>query len=162
IFGPNERPFVVHEVTDRGTFEIVTIDQYVTLGSWLANMGVGYGYGNFEDHDVVNFINNHDSQRDDDSWRESLFREHEVDIAEDTVSPYTYSAFEYNTTYRRRVLNRDNRPPGRVTYKEGDLYRLALAFMLAWPYGYPMVTSSFYFQNRNQGPPHLGAHTGFA
>ncbi|KAK6040590.1 hypothetical protein COOONC_21905 [Cooperia oncophora] len=31
---------------------------------WLANMGNGYGYGNLEDHDVVNFIDNHDVQRD--------------------------------------------------------------------------------------------------
>ncbi|KAK6010832.1 alpha amylase, catalytic domain protein, partial [Ostertagia ostertagi] len=93
IFGPNERPFVVHEVTDRGTFEIVTIDQYVTLGSWLANMGSGYGYGNFEDHDVLNFINNHDSQRDDDRWREAISAIPAVDNGEEA---YTHSAFEYN------------------------------------------------------------------
>lgn len=27
------------------------------------NLGPGYNYGNEEDHDVLNFIDNHDNQR---------------------------------------------------------------------------------------------------
>jgi len=31
---------------------------------------------------------------------------------------------------------------------------MAVAFMLAYPYGYPRVMSSFFFDDRDQGPPH--------
>ena len=30
---------------------------------------------------------------------------------------------------------------------------MAVAFMLAWPYGQPVVMSSFKFEDFNQGPP---------
>lgn len=79
----------------------------------LSKLGPGYGYGNEEDHDVLNFIDNHDNQRDS--------------------QPYV------------------------VTYKDGDKYRLAVSFMLAWSYGYPRVMSSFYFSYSDQGPPSTGA-----
>ena len=40
-----------------------------------------------------------------------------------------------------------------VTYKNGKLYDLANIFMLAWPYGYPQIMSSYAFSNGDQGPP---------
>jgi alpha-amylase len=40
-----------------------------------------------------------------------------------------------------------------VTYKHGKLYNLANIYMLAWPYGYPQVMSSYNFANSDQGPP---------
>jgi alpha-amylase len=40
-----------------------------------------------------------------------------------------------------------------VTHKDGQLYNLANAFMLAWPYGYPSLMSSYAFTNADQGPP---------
>ena len=40
-----------------------------------------------------------------------------------------------------------------LNYKSGRLYELANIFMLAWPYGYPMVMSSYKFENGDQGPP---------
>jgi alpha-amylase len=40
-----------------------------------------------------------------------------------------------------------------LTYKDGPLYNLANAFMLAWPYGSPTVMSSYEFNDPNQGPP---------
>jgi alpha-amylase len=40
-----------------------------------------------------------------------------------------------------------------VTFKDGRLYDLANVFMLAWPYGYPKVMSSYDFTTREQGPP---------
>ena len=43
-----------------------------------------------------------------------------------------------------------------VTYKDGSLYNLATAFMLAHPYGYPQVMSSYAFSNGDQGPPGPG------
>lgn len=46
-----------------------------------------------------------------------------------------------------------------LTHKRGALYTLATIFMLAHPYGYPMVMSSYHFDNSNQGPPHEQVHT---
>jgi alpha-amylase len=40
-----------------------------------------------------------------------------------------------------------------VNYKDGSRYNLAVAFMLAYPYGYPMVMSSYAFDDPDQGPP---------
>lgn len=40
-----------------------------------------------------------------------------------------------------------------LTYNDGSLYNLANVFMLAWPYGYPKVMSSFSFSDSEQGPP---------
>jgi alpha-amylase len=41
-----------------------------------------------------------------------------------------------------------------MTYKDsGNLYMLGNVFMLAWPYGYPQIMSSYAFSDNNQGPP---------
>ncbi|MGG6293193.1 alpha-amylase [Leptolyngbya sp. AN02str] len=40
-----------------------------------------------------------------------------------------------------------------LTYKAGKLYELANVFMLAYPYGYPQVMSSYRFDHPDQGPP---------
>lgn len=47
-----------------------------------------------------------------------------------------------------------------LTYKNGDVYKLANIFMLAHPYGYPKVMSSYYFNGHDQGPPHSQIHNG--
>ncbi|MGW5878274.1 carbohydrate-binding module family 20 domain-containing protein [Nocardiopsis terrae] len=44
-----------------------------------------------------------------------------------------------------------------LTYKDGDRYHLATAFMLAHPYGTPVVMSSYDFgDNQTEGPPSVG------
>lgn len=40
-----------------------------------------------------------------------------------------------------------------VTHKDGQLYNLANVFLLAWPYGYPALMSSYAFTNADAGPP---------
>lgn len=40
-----------------------------------------------------------------------------------------------------------------LTYKNGKLYELANVFMLAHPYGHPLVMSSYQFSDSDQGPP---------
>lgn len=40
-----------------------------------------------------------------------------------------------------------------LNYKKGPIYALANVFMLAWPYGNPMVMSSYRFEDGDQGPP---------
>lgn len=45
---------------------------------------------------------------------------------------------------------------GVLTHKEPRDYKVANAFMLAWPYGYPRVMSSYRFENADVGPPSDG------
>lgn len=40
-----------------------------------------------------------------------------------------------------------------LNFKSGRLYELANVFMLGWPYGNPMVMSSYRFEDGDQGPP---------
>lgn len=40
-----------------------------------------------------------------------------------------------------------------LNYKDGARYDIAVAFMLAYPYGYPMVMSGYRFDSGDQGPP---------
>ncbi|VDN60120.1 unnamed protein product [Dracunculus medinensis] len=132
IYGPNKRPFAVHEVIDLGG-EAIRCDEYITIGRYtdmnygkiiaqaarrqmdwsdLVQFGAGYGYGNLASHDVLVFIDNHDNQRE--------------------LNPY--------------VLN----------YKERDQYALCVGFMLAWNYGLPRIMSSYVFETLDQGPPNYG------
>ncbi|KHJ99110.1 hypothetical protein OESDEN_00903 [Oesophagostomum dentatum] len=95
----------------------------------------GYGYGNLADNEVLNFIDNHDNQRGGD----------------------VYISYKKPSTKKRSTdimiyLN----------YKNGDQYKRAVAFMLAWTYGYPRVMSSYYFTDNDQGPPSAGAAGGYA
>lgn len=47
-----------------------------------------------------------------------------------------------------------------LTYKDGDLYTLGNLFMLAHPYGYPRLMSSYDFENTEMGPPTAPVHNG--
>ncbi|MGE5657959.1 MAG: alpha-amylase [Actinomycetota bacterium] len=40
-----------------------------------------------------------------------------------------------------------------ITFKDSKLHKLANIFMLAWPYGYPQIMSSYAFKDKAQGPP---------
>lgn len=40
-----------------------------------------------------------------------------------------------------------------LTHRDGSSYILANIFMLAWPYGYPKIMSSYKFTNKNSGSP---------
>eukprot|EP00440_Ansanella_granifera_P054302 gb/GFBE01058861.1/.p1 GENE.gb/GFBE01058861.1/~~gb/GFBE01058861.1/.p1 ORF type:complete len:493 (+),score=92.33 gb/GFBE01058861.1/:1-1479(+) len=53
------------------------------------------------------------------------------------------------------------RGEAQLTYKSGGLYTLANIFMLAHPYGYPKVMSSYYFNDNDHGPPSTPVHTTF-
>ncbi len=44
---------------------------------------------------------------------------------------------------------------GVLMHEDGALYELGVVFMLAYPYGYPKVMSSYTFENGDQGPPAL-------
>ncbi|XP_065569326.1 alpha-amylase 4N-like isoform X2 [Artemia franciscana] len=44
--------------------------------------------------------------------------------------------------------------PDIITHKESKLYKMAVGFMLAYPYGWTRVMSSYFFENTDEGPPH--------
>ncbi|KAJ9593301.1 hypothetical protein L9F63_015176, partial [Diploptera punctata] len=44
-----------------------------------------------------------------------------------------------------------------LTYKTSKLYKMAVSFMLAYPYGHTRVMSSFDFSDSDQGPPQDGS-----
>lgn len=59
------------------------------------------------------------------------------------------------------IDNHDTQRSGTpLTYKNGDIYRIATYFLLAHPYGYPKVMSSYYFNDKDQGPPSTAVHQG--
>ena len=47
-----------------------------------------------------------------------------------------------------------------LTYKDGYYYDMANYFMLAHPYGFPKVMSSYYFTDTDAGPPSTPVHDG--
>eukprot|EP00930_Biecheleria_cincta_P027929 TRINITY_DN19514_c0_g1_i1.p1 TRINITY_DN19514_c0_g1~~TRINITY_DN19514_c0_g1_i1.p1 ORF type:complete len:516 (-),score=101.09 TRINITY_DN19514_c0_g1_i1:115-1662(-) len=53
---------------------------------------------------------------------------------------------------------KDTVTASKLTYKSKKLYALANAFMLAHPYGYPQVMSSYHFEDFDQGPPGMPVH----
>lgn len=46
-----------------------------------------------------------------------------------------------------------------ISHKDGRLYDLANFFMMAWPYGYPKIMSSYTFNNTDEGPPSMNGQT---
>ncbi|XP_014242203.1 alpha-amylase A isoform X2 [Cimex lectularius] len=53
------------------------------------------------------------------------------------------------------VDNHDNQRGNAIlNYKSPKLYKMAVGFMLSWPYGTKRVMSSFDFKQFNDGPPH--------
>jgi len=46
------------------------------------------------------------------------------------------------------------------SYKDGERYALAAAFLLAWPYGRARLMSSYYFSDHDAGPPAQPVHGG--
>jgi alpha-amylase len=59
------------------------------------------------------------------------------------------------------VDNHDTQRNGAtLNYKSGQTYLLATYFLLAYPYGYPKIMSSYYFDDNDQGPPGSPVHDG--
>lgn len=56
--------------------------------------------------------------------------------------------------------NHDTQRTGQaeLTYKSGEIYVLATMFMLAHPYGYPSIMSSYSFASSAEGPPSTPVH----
>jgi len=124
-------PFVVHEVIDKGG-EAIGVGEYLLLGRYT---DFNYGLA------VSSALHNWDNKN-----LASLGDLHE--------------GYGYGNLASHDVLafidNHDNQRYEKdhvLTHKEGPLYSMAVAFMLAWPYGQPRVMSSYAFDHNDQGPP---------
>ena len=49
--------------------------------------------------------------------------------------------------------NHDTQRASAIYYKDAPYLDLANVFMLAWPYGYPSIMSSYAFESRNGSRP---------
>ena len=58
------------------------------------------------------------------------------------------------------IDNHDNQRSGGVlTFRQSREYKIANAFMLAWPYAFTQIISSYYFNDFAQGPPNNNGTT---
>ncbi|KAI6176962.1 nucleoprotein [Aphelenchoides bicaudatus] len=157
IFGQNQRPFIVCEIIDQGgeavnLYEYENVGRYtnfnfgayVTQAMWrnvdistLADLKEGFNYGNGNTNKVLNFT-------------------HPVTL----LPAYIYQIVELQ--HNKENNQRDMEHRSVLNYNDGIKYKMGVAYMLAWDYGYPRVMSSYYFSNHNQGPPNTGKDNGYA
>ncbi|XP_014211520.1 alpha-amylase B-like [Copidosoma floridanum] len=132
FFPPNLRPFIYQEVIDLGFGEGSKRGDYTHLGTvieFVYGSELGRKFRGYESLDTL------------ETWG---FRENGLLDSEDAVV---------------MVDNHDNQrghgAGGRaiLNYKVPRLYKMAVAFMLAHPYGWTRLMSSFNFTDPSQGPP---------
>ncbi|XP_011500034.1 PREDICTED: alpha-amylase 2 isoform X2 [Ceratosolen solmsi marchali] len=126
-FAPNSRPFIFQEVIDYGG-EIVSKYQYNKLGAVTE-----FRYG----REISNSLRGRNLLKWFINWGEAW-----------GLLPSTDALVFIDNHDTQRTLG--DIP---LTYKTSKLYKMAVAFMLAHPYGYPRVMSSFSFNSFEDGPP---------
>ncbi|EDS43917.1 alpha-amylase B [Culex quinquefasciatus] len=129
-FPPNAQAFLTQEVIDLGG-EAVTRDEYTHLGT-VTEFRFSAEIGRvFRGHDRLANLRN---------WGEGW----------GFLPSHLALVF---------VDNHDNQRghgaggPNILTYKQARNYKMATAFMLAFPFGIKRIMSSFYFEDTEQGPP---------
>mmetsp|Transcript_20931 Transcript_20931/g.53507 ORF Transcript_20931/g.53507 Transcript_20931/m.53507 type:complete len:495 (+) Transcript_20931:48-1532(+) len=95
--------------------------------------------GLLRSEDALAFIDNHDSQRS----ASVLASGHPLGLAR-----------------RGYSLNATKIMASVLTYKDGELYAIANAFLLAFPYGRARLMSSYYFEDPDAGPPSQPVYAG--
>ncbi|MCL4149567.1 UNVERIFIED_CONTAM: hypothetical protein GTU68_041347 [Idotea baltica] len=139
-FDANTRPFIFQEVIDNGG-EAVTSEEYVGLGR-VTEFKYGKYLGEaFRGYNELKWLNNFGE-----GW--GL-----LDRA------YSLVFIDNHDNQRGHGAGGDMI----LTFRTSRLYKMANAFMLAWPYGFTRVMSSYYWdqyyvngvdQNDWVGPPH--------
>jgi alpha-amylase len=122
------QPFVVQEVIDRSN-EPITGEEYAANG-YVTEFKYGMElFTAFTDHDLTGL----ESLGSEEGWVEA-------ELAVVFIDNHDVQRGHGGANH---VL----------THREWDTYELANIFMLAWPYGYPMVMSSYRFSDSEHGPP---------
>ncbi len=130
-------PYVFAEVIDYGSDAVRAADYF----------GLGYGSGGAAD--ITEFIFKGVGDKFD-----GLGGQRPADLA--TFSPLSWRLMPADKAVVF-IENHDTQRDGGLGYRDGDAYRLANVWMLAQPYGYPKVMSSYVFNTRDAGPPSDGS-----
>ncbi len=135
-FGADKRPYFFLEVIDRNGGEAIHKEEY----NWIA--------------DVKEF-----KYEGDVTWH---FQHGTIRSFGDPTTPFgpewgllpSLDAVAFVVNHDDLVhYNDPNRPADFITFHDSDQYQNANVFMLAWPYGYPKVMSSYNFDEWFSGPP---------
>ncbi|UCC71025.1 MAG: alpha-amylase family protein, partial [Gemmatimonadota bacterium] len=131
-------PYVFAEVIDPGSEAVKAMDYY----------GLGYGSGGAADITEFRFRGIVDKFAGTGGQRLA-------DLAQFSASSWGLMPADKAVVF---VENHDTQRDGGISYRDGDVYRLANVWMLAQPYGYPKVMSSYAFDlggpgGRDAGPP---------
>ncbi|XP_055920446.1 alpha-amylase A-like [Eupeodes corollae] len=124
-FAPGSRPFIYQEVIDHGNGEAITREEYTHLGAVTDFV---------HSSKISNVFTNGDQLK----WLQSWGTEWGLLPSE--------TAFIF-------VDNHDNQRAEALNYKSSRQYKMAVAFMLAYPYGIPRIMSSFDFKHSDDAPP---------
>ncbi|XP_055845375.1 alpha-amylase 1-like [Episyrphus balteatus] len=123
-FAPGSRPFIFQEVIDNGG-DVISRDEYTPLGA-VTEFRHSAKIGNmFRNGDKLKYLRN---------WGEG----------------WSFLPTKYSLIF---VDNHDNQRAEALNYKSAKKYKMAVAFMLSFPYGNPRVMSSFDFRNSDDAPP---------
>ncbi|XP_021339726.1 alpha-amylase-like [Mizuhopecten yessoensis] len=134
VFGSGVKPFIFQEVIDMGS-EPISASEYIGIGR-VTNFIFGAKLGQvFRNENKASYLHN---------WGEAWNMPNSNDVV----------VF---------IDNHDNQRGhggggGPITHFEPRPYKLATTFMLAHPYGFTRLMSSYNFDrsNTDQGPPHHG------
>ncbi|XP_011500924.1 PREDICTED: alpha-amylase-like [Ceratosolen solmsi marchali] len=128
IFGPDTRPFIYQEVID--------LDRGEGSNKWqYNNLGI-----------VMEFIYGSIIETCFHGWLPLSSLENVELLSRDLMLPVDALVMLDNHDSQRSDSST-------LTYKNGKIYKMALAFLLAHPYGHTCVMSSYAFTNFFQGPP---------
>ncbi len=126
IFEPE---FVYQEVIDMGDHEVIKSQEYFSIGK-VNNFRYGRDLGRIFSSGALS-----DLQHLGDSW--------------------SYTPSEKSVIFIDNHDTQRGHGPSEhvINFKAGSVYKMATVFMLAWPYGQPILISSYRFDNDKQGPP---------
>uniref|UniRef100_A0A1B0EY83 alpha-amylase n=1 Tax=Lutzomyia longipalpis TaxID=7200 RepID=A0A1B0EY83_LUTLO len=127
-FAPNSRPFIFQDVADYG-LDAISKYEYSSMAvvseyKFLLNLG-----RIFRHLDVLSVLTN---------WVQTFGL-----LPSDAALVFVDSPDSERGSQGSEIL----------TYKDGKAYILALIYMLAVPYGHPIIMSSYEFKDVNSGPP---------
>jgi alpha-amylase len=136
--GAGHAPFFFFEVID-GATDIIHVTDYTTVG---VSSGQAVSVTDFQYSALFDRFVNQGNLADFST------------LSSSTPALPSAQALVFTTNHDTERGN-DGRPFG-IYYQDGKLYDLATVFLLAWPYGYPSLMSSYAFDRTNgfnQGPP---------
>lgn len=132
--------YLFAEVIDNGG-EAVTVGDY---------FGLGFSSGGYADITEFRFRNARDAFTGAFGGNLAALRNRTLSAGVPVPSDKAVVFIENHDTQR---------DGGGLTWRDGDRYRLAQLWMLAQPYGYPKIMSSYDFNGRDQSPPTPGDGT---